>query len=242
MNAECADFGMNLYLGTIGWMRTDGFGYILARRAYYGSMSLGRFLRIVSLLAITILGLPGQIIEFESGGYKYQTLTRNGLTIMFAQLPAHVRGYAILQVAISNGSKIYYTVKPENFVYYREDGSAIEPTPARDVVNSLVEKASRGDVVKLVTAYESSIYGNTRYKSTNGYEQRRQSALAEVSSAKIKAAAAASAISFVQTRLAPGQSTDGAVFYSNSGRMLGAGKLMITAAGATFEFPMVSSN
>ncbi|MEO8126651.1 MAG: hypothetical protein ABI822_06125 [Bryobacteraceae bacterium] len=205
-------------------------------------MGFTRFPRIVLLLAVTILGLPAQIIEFESGGYKYQTLTRNELTIMFAQLPSHVRGYAILQVAVSNGSKIYYTVQPENFVYYREDGSAIEPTPARVVVNSLVEKASRGDVVKLVTAYESGIYGNSRFNSTNGYEQRRQSALAEVSSAKIKAAAAASAIAFVPTRLAPGQSTDGAVFYPNAGRMLGAGKLMIKAAGATFEFPMVSSN
>src|SRR4051794_9074546 len=205
-------------------------------------MKSWRCLRIPALVAIASLGLCAQIIEFESGGYKYQTLTKNDLTIMFAQLPSHVRGYSILQVAVSNGSKIYYTVKPENFVYYREDGTAIEPTPARDVVNSLVEKASRGDVVKLVTAYETGIYGNTRYKSTNGYEQRRQSALAEVSSAKIKAAAAASAIAFVQTRLAPGQSTDGAVFYSNAGHMLGAGKLLIKAAGATFEFPMISSN
>jgi hypothetical protein len=205
-------------------------------------MSLNRLPSLLTLLAITMLGLPAQVIEFESGGYKYQTLTKNQLTIMFAQLPSHVRGYAILQFAVSNGSKIYYTLKPENFVYYRDDGSAIEPTPARVVVNSLVEKASRGDVVKLVTAYETGLYGNERFKSTNGYEQRRQSALAEVSSTKIKAAAAASAIAFVQVRLAPGQSTDGAVFYANEGRMLGAGKLRIQAAGATFEFPMVSSN
>jgi hypothetical protein len=197
---------------------------------------------MLALLAVASLGLIAQVIEFESNGFHYQTLTKNELTIMFAQLPSHVRGYSILQVAVSNGSKIYYTVKPENFVFYRDDGSAIEPTPARDVVNSLVEKASRGDVVKLVTAYESGIYGNNRYKSTNGYEQRRQSALAEVSSAKIKAAAAASAIAFVQTRLAPGQSTDGAVFYPNAGRLLGGGKLLIKAAGATFEFPMLSSN
>src|SRR5258708_1531036 len=127
-------------------------------------------LRIPALIAIATFGLCGQIIEFESGGYKYQTLTKNDLTIMFAQLPSHVRGYSILQVAVSNGSKIYYTVKPENFVYYREDGSAIEPTPARDVVNSLVEKASRGDVVKLVTPYETAIYGTTHYKPTNRYK------------------------------------------------------------------------
>ncbi len=205
-------------------------------------MSPIRFLCITALCASMVFGLSAQIIEFESGGYKYQTLTKNGLTVMFAQLPSHVRGYSILQVAVSNGSKIYYTVKPEDFVYYREDGSALESSPAREVVNSLVEKASRGDVVKLVTAYESSLYGNNRYKSSNGYEQRRQSALAEVSSAKIKAAAAASAIAFVQTRLAPGQSTDGAIFYPNGGKMLGAGKLIVRAAGASFDFPMVLSN
>jgi hypothetical protein len=205
-------------------------------------MSPRPILRIVALFASIYLGLHAQIIEFESGGYKYQTLTKNSLTIMFAQLPSHVRGYSILQVAVSNGSKIYCTVKPEDFIYYREDGSALEPAPARVVVSSLIEKASRGDVVKLVTTYENSVYGNNRFKSTNGYEQRRQSALAEVSSAKIKAAAAASAISFVQTRLAPGQSTDGAIFYPNSGKVLGAGKLVVKVAGSVFEFPMVSSN
>jgi hypothetical protein len=39
-------------------------------------------------------------------------------------------------------------------------------------------------------------------------------ALAEFTSTRIKAAAAASAIALVQTKLAPGQSTDGAVFYN----------------------------
>jgi hypothetical protein len=187
-------------------------------------MSPRPILRLVALFASMYLGLIHAQI------------------IMFAQLPSHVRGYSILQVAVSNGSKIYCMVKPEDFIYYREDGSALEPAPARVVVTSLIEKASRGDVVKLVTTYETSIYGNNRFKSTNGYEQRRQSALAEVSSAKIKAAAAASAISFVQTRLAPGQSTDGAIFYPNNGKVLGAGKLVVKVAGAIFEFPMVSSN
>jgi hypothetical protein len=44
-------------------------------------------------------------------------------------------------------------------------------------------------------------------RSTNGYESRRQQYLAEVASTKIKAAAAASAIALVQTKLAAGQST-----------------------------------
>ena len=86
--------------------------------------------------------------------------------------------------------------------------------PARTVVNSLIDRASKSDVIKLITAYESGIYGNSQYKSTNGYEQRRQSALAEFTSTRLKAAAAASAIALVQTKLVPGQSTDGAVFYT----------------------------
>jgi hypothetical protein len=84
------------------------------------------------------------VIEFESGGLKYQALTRNSVTVMFAHLPSHVHEYAILQVAISNGAKIYYTVTPENFVYYREDGTAIEPTPARDVVKTAPAASKEG--------------------------------------------------------------------------------------------------
>ncbi len=47
-----------------------------------------------------------QVIEFESNGLKYQTLTKNGLTIMVASLPSHVRQFTILQVAVSNGSPV----------------------------------------------------------------------------------------------------------------------------------------
>ena len=65
------------------------------------------------------------------------------------------------------------------------------------MVTSLVEKASRHDVIKLVPTYEAGIYGNSRLQSTNGYEVRRRNALAEVTSARLKAAAAASAIALV---------------------------------------------
>jgi len=189
-------------------------------------------------LACLALALPtlAQVIEFESGGLKFQALTRNGLTIMVAALPAHVREYSILQVAISNGSQVSWVVKPEDFTFYPSDGHAVAATPARDVVSALIEKASRGDVIRLVSAYETGIYGLTKFKSTNGYESRRQNALAEVSSAKIKAAAAASAIAFVSTKLQPGQSTDGAVFYANAGKPLGPGRIVVHAAGEDYEF------
>jgi hypothetical protein len=199
-------------------------------------------LRLLCLmLAAAGLG-SAQVIEFESGGLKYQALTKNGLTIMVAELPSHVRDYSVVQVAVSNGSKITYAVRPEDFLFLRSDGSELPPMAARTVVNSLIEKASRSDVIRLVTTYENGIYGNAKYKATNGFEQRRQTALAEFVSTKVKAAAAASAIAFVNTKLLPGESTDGAVFYANAGRPLGNGIMRVRAAGATFEFPMVSSN
>ena len=59
--------------------------------------------------------LNAQVIDFESNGLHYKTLTRNGITVMFASLPVHIRDYDIMQVAIPNGSPISWTVKPEDF-------------------------------------------------------------------------------------------------------------------------------
>src|SRR5437867_11287034 len=86
-----------------------------------------------------------QVIEFESGGLKYQTLTRNGVTVMFAHLPTHLHDYAILQVAISNGAQAPCTIRPEDFTFLRADSSAIHAAPARRVVGALIEKGNRGD-------------------------------------------------------------------------------------------------
>ncbi len=181
--------------------------------------------------------LNAQVIEFESNGLLYRTLSKGNVTVMIAPLPSHVREYSILQVSVANGSKISWTVKPEDFTFRHDDGAVIEAAPALTVVNALVEKASRHDVIKLVSTYEASIYGNTRLQSTNGFEVRRQNALADASS-RLKAAAAASAIAFVRTKLLPGESTDGAVFFPNGSKPLGSGKLVIHTAGEVFEFNM----
>jgi len=190
------------------------------------------------LLLLAMVSAHAQIIEFESGGLRYKTLTHNGVTVMFAPLPTHVRDYAILQVAISNGSPVSWAVRPEDFRFERPDGQSIQAQAARTVVETLMEHASRGDVIKLITVYETGRYGQTQIHSTNGYESRRQSALVDLGSNKIKAAAAASAIAFVLTKLLPGQSTDGAIFYPNQGKPLGAGRLIVNTAGEIFEFPM----
>jgi hypothetical protein len=103
-------------------------------------------------------------------------------------------------------------------------------------VTRLMQSGGRNDVIKLVQTYEISIYGLTRYNSTNGYEQRRQAAFGSVSSTKLKAAAAASAVAFSVTKLGPGKSTDGAIFFEHSGNGLGAGRLVVKAGGETFRF------
>lgn len=193
--------------------------------------------RRLAALGLVAGGLGAQVIDFESGGLHYKTQTKNGVTVMYAHLPTQVRDYSILQVAVSNGSGSPCAVKTEDFLFEKADGVKLSPAKPRTVVSELIDKAGRSDVIKLVATYEIGLYGLTRMMSTNGYEQRRQAAFAELTSAKIKAAAAASAIAFVDTKLAPGQSTDGAVFYSNHGKPLGKGSLTVRAAGQIFEFP-----
>ncbi len=196
-------------------------------------------MRPLRALATLLLGIsaPAQIIEFESGGLRYLTQTKSGVTVMFAHLASSVREYAIIQAAISNGSSSPRVIRPEDFSYRRKDGVVLRALPAKTVVDNLLEKAGRNDVIRLVATYEAGLFGLPRYQSTNGYQQRRQAALAEVSSPRIKAAAAASAIAFIETRLRPGDSTDGAVFFRTQGKPLGPGSLIVRCGPDVFEFP-----
>ncbi len=188
------------------------------------------------VLGLACLKLSAQVIEFESNGLHYKTLTKSGVTVMVATLPLHIRDYAVIQVAISNGAPISWTVKPQDFSFQRADGAALQASSAVDVVNSFIAKAGRHDVIKLVATYEAGLYNNINMRSTNGYEARRQSALAEVSSARLKAGAAASAIVLAPVKLKSGESTDGAIFFAGAGKALGPGRLLAHIAGDTFEF------
>lgn len=192
--------------------------------------------RVAGVLICAAAALRGQAIEFESGGLYYQTLTRAGVTIMFAELPVQVREYAVVQVAVSNGSPSTRTVKAEDFKFVRADGSPLTATPANAVVEEFLEKGGRSDVIKLVSTYEMGLYGLGRFRSTNGYEVRRRNMLAEVSGQKLKAAAAASAIAFVTTRLKPAESTDGAIFFPTQGKPIGQGTLRVTVGTEVFEY------
>lgn len=193
------------------------------------------------LLGAVALTLPllyhcahAQVISFESNGLKYQALTKSGVTIMYAHLPPHIHQYTILQVAISNGSEGPYVVRPEDFAYVR-DTAEVRAVAAKTVIQMLIEKGSGSDVIKLVTAYENWISGIPNYHSTSGFEQRRQSAIG-MGASKLRSAAAASAIAFVQTKLAPGDSTDGAVFFPSEGKPLIGGKVLVRTNTDVFEF------
>jgi len=155
---------------------------------------------------------------------------------MYAQLPTNLHQYLVLQLAISNGSPSNRTVKPEDFKFVRPDGTEVPVMAPKAVVQRFLDKGSRDDVIKLVKTYEISLYGLSRLQSTNGYEQRRQAAQGEFGSMRVKAAAAASAIVFVQTRLKAGESTDGAIFIPTGGRAMTEGTLVATVGAERFEF------
>ncbi len=69
--------------------------------------------------------------------------------------------------------------------------------------------------------HEATLYCNAcRSIPPTAIEARRRDAMAVNGGQEFRAAAAASAICLVVTKLAPGQSTDGAVFYPNAGKPL----------------------
>ena len=184
---------------------------------------------------------PESPVQFESRGLDYDALTHEGITVMFAYLPPHIKDFSIIQVTVTNGSLVCWTVKPSDFIFIRQDGTMQSSVSADYVVESLLAKASRNDVIKLQMLYEDSIYALQNFRSTNGYEKRRQAAMAMFVNKEFKAAAAASAITLIPTKLKPNDSTDGAVFFENHNKekSLGPGRLVVRTCGQTFVFQTI---
>jgi len=195
--------------------------------------------RMAALATVIFLTMTAfaQVIEYQADGQKYQTLTHRGLTVIITHLPVQIAGYGLIQVSIANGSQIHWTVKPEDFEYVRGT-ETIQAIGADAVVNVMLQHASGNDVIKLITSYERSLYAIPNMRSNNGYEQRREGALAFGGSQKLKAAAAASAITLAQVRLAPGESTDGAVFMRlpKDLKAFTGGHVVLHSEGETFDF------
>ncbi len=183
-------------------------------------------------------------INFESRGMHYEGFTKNGITVMFAALPPHVKDYNIVQITVTNGSPVSWTVKPKDFSFTRQDGTNLPSVSADQVVASLLERASRNDVIKLQLLYEDTIYSLSNYRATNGYEQRREAAMAQFVNKSFAAAAAASAITMTPVKLKPGDSTDGAVFFENRSKEknLGIGRLTAHTCGEIFSFEIFAES
>lgn len=191
----------------------------------------------VALLTPYLAAL-GQVIEFTSNGLNYMTLSRDGLTLMYAPLPMTIRDFAVIQVSYSNGSGENQFVRPVDFIYRSNSGRRIRAASEEVVVRELYQKAGHSEVVKLQAVYEKALYGSQPIRSSNGYESRRRAAIARGPEG-LRAAAAASALSFVSMELESGESTDGAVFFSNGGEPLEPGTLEIRLTnGKRFEFPV----
>ena len=194
----------------------------------------------LGVLAV-LLGTPvsPQAIEFESGGLKYQALTKSGLTVMVAPLNTRILGYSILHVTVSNGSVEEQTIMPEKFRFQPATGKPIQAISARAVVGDVLNRAGRNDVGRLIGVYEGALFGNSNLELRHGYEARRKDAMA-IGSTRMRAAAAAAAVVLGSHTLESGGSIDGAIFLPSKNKPLPAGILTLEAAGETFEFTLAA--
>ncbi len=186
-------------------------------------------------LIVAAAQLFAQVIEFRSSGMDYQVLTRKGLTVMCAAMPLKTARYSLVHVAVSNGSGQAWQIDTEAFAFEYEDGKAVQAVSEELVVNEFFRSASRSELLKLQTAYETALYDNHYIRPNNGYEKRRLSALA-IGPKGLKASAAAAAITFVSGKIQPGDSTDGALFFPTSGRGLNSGRIVAHLGTESFEF------
>lgn len=190
-------------------------------------------------IALTLaVGVRAQTLEFESGGLKYQALTRGGITVMVAPLPTRILGYAIVQVAISNGSVDPVEIQPDKFQYLRAANPPVKALSPRAVVSDVMNRAGRDDVGRLISVYEAALYGNSQLQLKFGYESRRKDAMA-IGNSRKSAGAAAAAIVLGSSEIQPGATVDGAVFFPTSNRPMGAGQLVFETGEQRFEFTIV---
>ena len=188
-----------------------------------------------AVLVVAAVQLPAQVIQFRSNGMDYQVMTKGGLTLMCAPMPVKTSRYALVHVAVSNGSDVTWQVNATDFALEFDRGALVRAASEESVIGDFFREAGRSELSKLQSAYEKALYNNQYIRPNNGYEKRRQSALA-VGPRGLKAASAAAAITFVSGKLSPGDSTDGALFFPTSGRQLGTGRIVATFGDVTFEF------
>lgn len=197
------------------------------------------------LLLLWTLPLPrtaSQTIEVPYRGLRYSMLSRNGVTVMIAPLERTILEYSTAQVWVSNGSKRVVRISPQSFSMRAEAPGREEPrtfpgSPEGTVLAEIMQRARSRDMLALVHAYETKLFGFADPRSYSYYQRRKQEALAGVGAGRMRAAATASAIILADKTLNPGEFVDGTVFFRTDEKKLRITSLGARIAGAEFEFP-----
>jgi len=179
---------------------------------------MNRVRTILLLLTLAAACAPAQI-EVPYRGLEYSMLSKDGVTVMIAPLDLSILKYSAAHVWITNGSSRTVQVSPQ--VFTARARSPRQPQPANYagvsaalVVNEALKHARFGDIMALIRAYERNLYGFKNPQALNHYQQRKQIAMAEGGSRRMRAAATVSALVLPKTEVPPGEFREGTVFFS----------------------------
>ena len=161
--------------------------------------------------------------------------SREGVTVMIAPLERTILEYSTAQVWISNNSGRPLPIAPQWFAASLEGGASSAAVQDTVVLSDIRKHASGRDIEELVRAYESLLLGLPDEKAVGYYEQRKRAAMA--SGGKMRAAIMANVIILPETRLRPGETIDGTLFFRAGGKL----RAKVTAfsadlGGRHFEF------
>ena len=180
-------------------------------------------------------------IEVPYRGLTYSMMSKGGVTVMVAPLNRMILEYQTVQVWISNGSKSYVRIAPQSFEVRQQGAPMLAGASDDKVMDEIQQRARPKDLLELVEAYETTLFGFANERSVGYYQQRKQAARSSMGSGgKMRATAMASAIILPTRQLKPGEIMDGTVFFRvdpHGGRIVSIGAHL---ANAVFDFPQVA--
>ena len=169
-------------------------------------------------MALMEIGLRPQAIEVPYRGLDYAMLSKGGVTVMIAPLDLSILNYSAAHVWITNGSSRSIQVGPQFFTAKARSPKQPQPVELAGlseglVVREALRRARFGDIMSLVRAYERNLYGFKNPQAVNYYQERKQIAMAEGGSRRMRAAATVSALVLQKTEIPPGEFREGTVFF-----------------------------
>ncbi len=197
--------------------------------------------QVLTLLLCLAGVVSAQSIEFPYRGLDYSMTSKGGITVMVAPLSLSLLNYSAAHVWVTNGSKRTIRVEPQ---FFAARARPLKQPAAGDyqavsdnvVVGQVMNRARLGDILTLVRAYERNLYGFKNDDAINYYQARKQMALAEGGSRKLRAAAMVSAIVLPKTDVPPGEFREGTVFFATGDTRSEFLGFTARMAGLQFDF------